>query len=97
MFSDNEKNGIEGTKAAIKAVIEQRKLLWNGITRNVVIAGGFFTSWLQRDKFKDIDIFVLNNDVDVYDSLTSGFHNASAVSQVNLTKQGEWRRSEMMA
>ena len=96
MFSDNEKNGIEDTKAAIKAVIDQRKLLWNGITRNVVIAGGFFTSWLQRDKFKDIDIFILNNDVDVYDSLTNGFHNATPKSQIQITEIGEWSRSEMV-
>ena len=97
MFSDNEKNGIEGAKAAIKAVIDQRKLLWNGITRNVVIAGGFFTSWLQRDKFKDIDIFVLNNDVSVYNDLTNGYHKAEPTAQIHITNQGEWSRSEMMA
>ena len=82
MFSDNEKNGIEETKSTLKQLILSRKLLWNGITRNVVIAGGFFTSYLQNDKFKDIDIFVLNNDVSVYNDLTNGFKEQDAKNTI---------------
>ena len=64
---------IEKAKEEIKSLIRGRQLLWNGITRNVVIAGGFFTSVLQNDKFKDIDIFILDNDAEVYHNLTAGF------------------------
>lgn len=77
MFSENETIVLEDTKKAIKSQITTRSLLWNGITRNVVIAGGFFTSWLQNKPFKDIDIFVLNNDVSVYNDLTEGFKKQS--------------------
>lgn len=77
MFSDNEKFSIEEAKREIKGYINARSLLWNGITRNVVIAGGFFTSILQNKPFKDIDIFVLNNDVSVYNDLTRGFKEQS--------------------
>jgi hypothetical protein len=97
MFSENEVYGIEYAKKDIKSLIIARSLLWNGITRNVVIAGGFFTSVLQNNKFKDIDIFVLNNDTTVYNELTGGFHNASGQAQVNMTEHGIMRRSEMMS
>lgn len=97
MFSENEVYGIEKAKEDIKALIRTRNLLWNGITRNVVIAGGFFTNALQLNKFKDIDIFILNNDVSVYNDLTEGFHGAVGVQQLAMTKTGEWRRSEMMS
>ena len=86
MFSDNEVFGIEKAKEEIKSLIRIRKLLWNGITRNVVIAGGFFTASLQLNKFKDIDIFILNNDFDVFNNLTQGRHH-------NVT---EWSRSELV-
>ena len=86
MFSDNEVFGIEKAKEEIKSLIRIRKLLWNGITRNVVFAGGFFTAALQLNKFKDIDIFILNNDFDVFNNLTQGRHH-------NVT---EWSRSELV-
>ena len=86
MFSDNEVFGIEKAKEEIKSLIRGRQLLWNGITRNVVIAGGFFTAALQLNKFKDIDIFILNNDFDVFNNLTQGRHH-------NVT---EWSRSELV-
>lgn len=97
MFSENEVYGIEKAKNDIKSLIRTRNLLWNGITRNVVIAGGFFTNALQLNKFKDIDIFILNNDVSVYNDLTEGFHSAMGVQQLAMTKTGVWRRSEMMS
>jgi hypothetical protein len=102
MFSDNEKSGIEDTKIIIKKLISTRVLLWNGITRNVVIAGGFFTSLLQNKPFKDIDIFVLNNDVSVYNSLTEGFARQEMAGpgtrriSDDLTGMPQWTRSEMM-
>jgi hypothetical protein len=96
MFNVKETLVIEESKRAIKSQINARSLLWNGITRNVVIAGGFFTSVMQNKPFKDIDIFVLNNDVDVYNHLTEGYHTASAMVQITMTEKGEWRRSEMM-
>ncbi len=97
MFNADEKFNIENAKREIKGYINARSLLWNGLTRNVVIAGGFFTSVLQNKSFKDIDIFVLNNDVDVYNHLTEGYHSASAMVQVSMVEKGEWRRSEMMS
>ena len=97
MFSEYEVYDIEKAKSNIRTLIRNRNLLWNGITRNVVIAGGFFTSVLQNKPFKDIDIFVLNNDTAVYNELTGGFHNASAPTQVNVTEHGIMRRSEMMS
>jgi hypothetical protein len=39
----------------------------------------------------------LNNDVDVYNHLTEGYHSASAMVQVSMVEKGEWRRSEMMS
>lgn len=97
MFNNEEVHVIKESKREIKGQINSRSLLWNGITRNVVIAGGFFTSVLQNKPFKDIDIFVLNNDTTVYNELTGGFHNASAPTQVNMTEHGIMRRSEMMS
>jgi hypothetical protein len=97
MFNNEEVHVIKESKREIKGQINSRSLLWNGITRNVVIAGGFFTSVLQNKPFKDIDIFVLNNDTAVYNELTGGFHNASAPTQVNVTEHGIMRRSEMMS
>lgn len=97
MFNERETFSIETAKREIKGQINSRSLLWNGITRNVVIAGGFFTSVLQNKPFKDIDIFVLNNDTTVYNELTGGFHNASGQAQVNMTEHGIMRRSEMMS
>lgn len=100
MFSENEVYGIEDTKSMLKKLIDARGLLWNGITRNVVIAGGFFTSVLQNDKFKDIDIFILNNDVAVYNDLTSGFKNQEEVNKNfamgSSSIRTEWSRSEIM-
>jgi hypothetical protein len=85
MFSEYEVYDIEKAKNHIKTLIGTRSLLWNGITRNVVIAGGFFTSVLQNTPFKDVDIFILNNDVDVYNNLTER------------QQRPLWRRSEMMS
>ena len=102
MFSDNEVFGIEKAKEEIKSLIRIRKLLWNGIARNVVIAGGFFTAALQLNKFKDIDIFILNNDVSVYNDLTQGFVRQSMAGTHVMpvvddpTGQKEWSRSEIM-
>lgn len=97
MFNNEEVHVIHESKREIKGQINARSLLWNGITRNVVIAGGFFTSVMQNKPFKDIDIFVLNNDTSVYDGLTEGYHSASVATQVTMTEKGEWRRSEMMS
>lgn len=103
MFSDNEVFGIEKAKQEIKSLIRGRQLLWNGITRNVVFAGGFFTAALQLNKFKDIDIFVLNNDVDVFHNLTQGFSRQEMAGPGTMrvtddpTGQKEWSRSEMMS
>jgi hypothetical protein len=77
MFSDNEKYDIEESKRAIKSLIKTRNLLSGLYGNNVVIAGGFFTNVLKNIKFKDIDIFVLNNDVGVYNHLTEGFKKQS--------------------
>ena len=102
MFSDNEVFGIEKAKEEIKSLIRGRQLLWNGITRNVVFAGGFFTAALQLNKFKDIDIFILNNDVSVYNDLTQGFVRQSMAGPDTMrvtddpTGQKEWSRSEIM-
>lgn len=103
MFNVDEKFNIENAKREIKSYINARSLLWNGLTRNVVIAGGFFTSVLQNNKFKDIDIFVLNNDVSVYNDLTRGFPVAPINTPINPIfddvpfADTEWSRSEMMA
>jgi hypothetical protein len=96
MFSENEVYDIEESKREIKGQIRSRNLLANGLTQNVVIAGGFFTSVMQNKTFKDIDIFILNNDVAVYNTLTGGFHAAPGLQQVTLTEQGEWSRSQMV-
>lgn len=86
MFSENETYNIEEAKREIKSYIRSRSLLWNGLTRNVVIAGGFFTSVMQNKTFKDIDIFILDNDIAVYNELTERQWPATM-----------WRRSEMMS
>ena len=100
MFNERETIGIEDTKNTLKYLIGNRSLLWNGITRNVVIAGGFFTSFLQNDKFKDIDIFILNNDVSVYNDLTQGFKNQEETNKNfamgSSSIRTEWSRSQMM-
>ena len=102
MFNERETFVIEQSKLAIKNLVFSKKLLWNGITRNVVIAGGFFTSTIQNSKFKDIDIFVLNNDVSVYNDLTQGFVRQSMAGPDTMrvtddpTGQKEWSRSEIM-
>ena len=96
MFSERETFVIEQSKLAIKNLIFSKKLLWNGITRNVVIAGGFFTSTIQNSKVKDIDIFVLDNDVAVYNDLTNGYYKAEPTAQIHINNQGEWSRSEIM-
>ena len=86
MFSEYEVYDIEKAKSNIKTLIRTRSLLCNGITRNVVVAGGFFTSVLQNTPFKDVDIFILNNDIAVYNELTERQQPATM-----------WRRSEMMS
>ena len=102
MFNERETFVIEQSKLAIKNLIFSKKLLWNGITRNVVIAGGFFTSTIQNSEVKDIDIFVLNNDVSVYNSLTEGFARQEMAGPDTRrviddpTGQKEWSRSEIM-
>lgn len=82
MFTDTESYNIEHTKNSIKSLITTRNLLWNGITQNVVIAGGFFTSALQNKPFKDIDIFILDNDVAVFNAFTHGFQNQNIKEKV---------------
>ncbi len=77
MFNANESLSIENAKAEIQSLIKSRNLLSGLYGHNVVIAGGFFTNVLQNNKFKDIDIFVLNNDVVVYNHLTEGFKKQS--------------------
>lgn len=96
MFNNEEVHVINESKREIKGQINARSLLWNGLTRNVVIAGGFFTSVMQNKPFKDIDIFILNNDVDVYNNLTEGYHSAVNAKHFNMTAQG-WIRSQMMS
>ena len=120
MFNEQEANGIQNAKDIIKSLIKIRKLLDRVYdpdaahtqpinAKNIVIAGGFFTSVLQNNKFKDIDIFVLNNDVGGYNVLTQGFkeqsdkmNNPQPHPSVPLTifdepKEAEWSRSEMMS
>jgi hypothetical protein len=77
MFNANESFSIENAKAEIQSLIKSRNLLSGLYGHNVVIAGGFFTNVLQNNKFKDIDIFVLNNDYVVYNHLTEGFKKQS--------------------
>ena len=121
MFSEQEAFGIQNAKDIIKSLIKTRNLLDRVYdpgagshmqpvnAKNIVIAGGFFTSVLQNNKFKDIDIFVLNNDVGGYNVLTQGFkeqsdkmNNPQPHPSVPLTifdepMEAEWSRSEMMS
>ena len=97
MFNDRETYSIEESKYAIKNLISSRNMLWNGITRNVVIAGGFLTSTLQNTNVKDIDIFILANDVAVYNDLTQEFRNGNSYLKAISGKDVPvWSRSEMM-
>ena len=99
MFSEHEAYAIEHTKNTIKSLMRTRNLLWNGIERNVVISGGFFASALQNSKYKDIDIFILNNDAEVYHNLTAGFVRQSMAGTHVMpivddpTGTPEWTRS----
>ena len=111
MFKDHEKFTIENAKQEIQSLVRTRNLLYRVVFKqNIVIAGGFFTSVLQNNHFKDIDIFVLNNDVGVYNQLTNGFKEqldtpaktADYNSDINSifdedVKGPEWSRSEMVA
>lgn len=88
MFTDNESYNIEHTKNSIKSLIATRNLFCYDITHNVVIAGGFFTSALQNIPFKDIDIFILNKDVAVFNAFTDTFLNQGTKQDMNKGYKG---------
>lgn len=112
-FTNEENDAVRQVKNTLKSLIIARDLLSPGLLKNIVIAGGFFTSALQSRKFKDIDIFVLDNDVSVYNLLTQGFNVQEAKNSIknnvmaspsvfddidfNRTPETNWSRSEMMA
>jgi hypothetical protein len=47
-----------------------KDIFWNGITTDCVIAGGYFASAFRDEGFNDIDVFILNKNVGVYQALT---------------------------
>lgn len=78
MFASYEKTHIENIKTQLKKLIVERELLAPAIAfdskflglSDVVIAGGFFTSVFQHNSFKDVDIFILNNNVNLFEKMT---------------------------
>lgn len=115
-FNDVETIAITIAKNGLKQEIKDHNILKTDqfLTRiggwryNLVIAGGYFTNTLQGIPFKDIDIFILNNDVGIYNELTAGFIAQQVVPKapplpLDVTQTivfddepREWSRSEIM-
>jgi hypothetical protein len=70
IFNSAEMSVIEAVKTNIQLFMNARSIFWNGITADCVIAGGYFASAFRDETFNDIDVFILNNNVAVYESLT---------------------------
>lgn len=70
VFTDAEQVFINAVKAHLQNNISTKKIFWNGVENDCVIAGGFFASVFNNESIKDIDVFILNKNVSVYTHLT---------------------------
>lgn len=71
-FNLAEQEIISNAKYNIRKLIFEKAIFWNGITFDCVIAGGFFASAMQDGTYKDIDVFILNDNKGVFSDLTAG-------------------------
>lgn len=60
---------INAIKGNLQSHIDTKGIFWNGITKDCVIAGGFFASTINGEPFKDIDVFVLKKNFSVYNDI----------------------------
>lgn len=70
VFSATERAVIDAVKTNIQLFMNAKDIFWNGVTADCVIAGGYFASAFREENFNDIDVFILNNNVNVYQALT---------------------------
>lgn len=71
VFTKSEQVLIGAVKAHLLTNISTKKIFWNGVMDDCVIAGGFFPSIFNNETFKDIDVFILNKNARVYAHLTN--------------------------
>jgi hypothetical protein len=69
MFTDEQKAAINSIKISVRQFLIQSPKAPPS-TDGIVIAGGCFTSILHDENVNDIDIFILNSDKALFDTLT---------------------------
>lgn len=71
IFKPTEIALINAIKAQIQSMIHTKQIFWNGVYEDCVITGGVFPSLINGEKLKDIDVFILNKNINVYAHLTN--------------------------
>jgi hypothetical protein len=75
MFTDEQKNEIGDLKYTLRQNIVANHVfplsMIVSLYKNIFIAGGFFASTLRGEKFKDIDVFILQNDNLLFNTLVT--------------------------
>lgn len=69
VFNHTEQAVIHAVKTKLRLYLDTKGIFWNGITKDMVIAGGWFASTFKDEAPKDLDVFILNNNKEVYDSM----------------------------
>lgn len=72
VFRGPEKAVINAVKTNLLMTIDHLKIFGEslGLSNDIVIAGGYFATAFVDEPFKDIDVFILNKNVQVYANLT---------------------------
>lgn len=69
VFNHTEQAVIHAVKTKLRLYLDTKGIFWNGITKDMVIAGGWFASTFKDEAPKDLDVFILNNNKEVYDAM----------------------------
>ena len=86
IFSAAEQALINAVKTNLSAYIKHKKILYDGISANCVIAGGYFASVFNDESFKDIDVFILNNSEYLLETLILNSNISSISNEWTLSK-----------